>query len=158
MPRCSSPRSVISTRRRDRANTHAHYHSQGCDTLASPPALLEDPLRARPSSTSLSLSLVLCALSCSRYLAVSCHALSLSRLDKSTRPRSSTWTYFAAGEPFAHEPIWYWQWSAHIIAQRTACRPGSKSPRTAAKLRPTAALYDHVLGHMRLQMKSGLSS
>jgi hypothetical protein len=66
---------------------------------ACQPATLEDPLRAVPSSRSL--SLVLCALSCSRCLAVSCHALSLSRLDKSARPRSSTWTYFATGEQFA---------------------------------------------------------
>ena len=30
--------------------------------------------------------------------------------------------------------------------------------KTAAQRRSTAALYDHVLGHMQLQMKSGLSS
>jgi hypothetical protein len=71
------------------------------------------------------------------WCSVLCRAAVTSRImprslsfDKSTRPRSLTWTYFAAGEPFAHEPIWYWQLVVSTYYCPTDCVPtGIQKPK-----------------------------
>jgi hypothetical protein len=48
--------------------------------------------------------------------------------------------------------------SRHLLPNELHADRNPKKLKTAAQRRLTAALYDHVLGHMQLQMKCGLSS